>query len=182
MPTLKTGQVLSFGGRYKVKLQFHHLVRPHRKSSQWYYRCAFMPFINAPRGSWSLWRHFSSPRLASCCGSWLKPVFSSMVGYWLSWKFSSPRILISTAGIFAEHLTVTTSNHYKGADVCFASFTPTRRYILWVPCLTFDAILAILAVWAGVKHSKQRSYSRSIRNKPRLVDVLIQGNVVYFLR
>ncbi|KIM61538.1 hypothetical protein SCLCIDRAFT_121892, partial [Scleroderma citrinum Foug A] len=74
-----------------------------------------------------------------------------------------------------------TSSPVPGDELCVAYAISAYRYI-WVPCLTFDVILAVLAVWAGVKHSKQQSHSRSARlNKPRLVDVLIQGNVVYFL-
>jgi len=84
--------------------------------------------------------------------------------------------------MWVEHFTIT-GYHYKTTDLCLGYVIPAYRYKLWGPCLTFDMILAVLAVWAGIKHSKQQSYSRSTRiNKPRLVDVLIQGNVVYFLR
>lgn len=107
--------------------------------------------------------------------------FAAEVGAML-WILFATSLLSNEA--LAEHFTVTGYHYYEGtaaAELCVAYAISAYRYI-WVPCLTFDVILAVLAVWAGVKHSKQQSHSRSARlNKPRLVDVLIQGNVVYFL-
>ncbi|KIM57298.1 hypothetical protein SCLCIDRAFT_130749 [Scleroderma citrinum Foug A] len=62
------------------------------------------------------------------------------------------------------------------------SLVITAYSYIWVPCLAFDSILAILAIWAGIKQSRQQSHFRSPRlNRPRIIDVLIQGNVIYFL-
>ncbi|KAL4067029.1 hypothetical protein V8B97DRAFT_999002 [Scleroderma yunnanense] len=81
---------------------------------------------------------------------------------------------------FAEHIVVTGLYYYE-ADVCAGMTTPTYAYN-WAPCIAFEAILTVLALWAGIKRSRQRSYPRSARfNGPQLVDVLIQGNVIYFL-
>jgi len=85
--------------------------------------------------------------------------------------------------MWAEHFIITRYQYTEVTDLCFGCIIPAFRYKLWGPCLTFDVILAVLAVLAGIKHLKQQSYSRSTwLNKPRLHDVLILGNVVYFLR
>ena len=86
-------------------------------------------------------------------------------------------ILIPTAETWAEHFSVA-GYYYKGVTVSPPPLTDS----IWVPCLAFEVILALLAVWAGIKHSRKQSYSRpATLNKPRLVNSLIQGNVIYFL-
>ena len=92
--------------------------------------------------------------------------------------FSLSQTLILTAATFSEHFTLT-GYYHNDLNVCYRSITPAYGHI-WVPCLTFDAILAVLSLWTAVWHSRQ--HSRSPRsNKPQLVDILIQGNVIYFL-
>ncbi|KIM57302.1 hypothetical protein SCLCIDRAFT_28912 [Scleroderma citrinum Foug A] len=92
-------------------------------------------------------------------------------------------ILIGTSllrsGTFAEHVYVT-GYYYNDVELCFGEVVPAYGHI-WVPSFIFDAILAILAVWAGIQHSRRQSYAHSRFNKSRLVDVLIHGNVVYFI-
>ena len=88
--------------------------------------------------------------------------------------------LISTTGTHAEHVSVT-GYHHTDVEMCIGDTIGPAYEHIWVPCLAFDAILAVLAVWAGIQHSRQ--YPRSPKfGKPRLVDILIQGNVIYFLR
>ena len=94
--------------------------------------------------------------------------------------FSPLHILISAAGTFAEHVYVT-GYYYNDVELCFGYTIPAYGHI-WVPSFIFDAILAMLAVWAGIQHSRQQSYAQSRFNKSRLVDILIHGNVVYFIR
>lgn len=85
--------------------------------------------------------------------------------------------MIKTTEIRAEPIVA--GYHF---DTCHGVTFHPYRYI-WAPCLTFDAILAAFAVWAGIKHSRQQPMSRPMRfTTPQLVDILIQGNVVYFLR
>ena len=86
--------------------------------------------------------------------------------------------MIKTTEIRAEHFIVA-GYHY---DTCYA--VPFRAYNLyvWVPCLAFDTILTAFAVWAGVKNSRKQSKFRPTRFTPQLEDILIQGNVIYFLR
>ena len=74
-----------------------------------------------------------------------------------------------------------TGNYYSDVGMCFGHTLPAAQHI-WVASFTFDAILAILAVWAGIQHSRQQPYALLRFNKPRLVDILIHGNVVYFIR
>ena len=86
--------------------------------------------------------------------------------------------MIKTTEIRAEHFIVA-GYHY---DTCYA--VPFRAYNLyiWVPCLAFDTILTAFAVWAGVKNSRKQSKFRPTRFTPQLEDILIQGNVIYFLK
>ncbi|KAL4081344.1 hypothetical protein V8B97DRAFT_10438 [Scleroderma yunnanense] len=69
---------------------------------------------------------------------------------------------------------------YGEIDVCNASTSAVFTYI-WVPCLVFEATLCLFSIYAGFKHSRGRSRRQSGQsNRPRLIDVLIQGNVIYF--
>ena len=87
---------------------------------------------------------------------------------------------MSPAGTFAEHISII-GYYHTNVEICYGLVVPAYSHI-WVPSFTFDAILAILACWAGIQHARPQ-YSRSSRfSKPRLVDILIQGNVVYFIR
>lgn len=94
--------------------------------------------------------------------------------------FSVSQILTSAAGAFAEHIYITEHDHNSDFELCFYTFSVFSQ--IWVPCLTFDAILVLLAIWAGIQHSRRHDPRLPMFNKPRLVDILIQGNVVYFLR
>jgi len=68
-------------------------------------------------------------------------------------------------------------------ELCIGYVTPVYNDDIYVPPFAFEAILALLAVWAGIKHSRQQSRSQSARfNKSRLVDSLVHGNVIYFIR
>ncbi|KIM58906.1 hypothetical protein SCLCIDRAFT_85946, partial [Scleroderma citrinum Foug A] len=65
----------------------------------------------------------------------------------------------------------------SGSDLCRRNVSP-----IWIPPFAFEAILALLAVWAGIKHSRQESRSQPVRfNKSQLVGSLIHGNVIYFV-
>ena len=99
-------------------------------------------------------------------------------GPFLTSSHSLSQTLISTTGAFSEHFSVT-GYYHNDMEVCYRDPASAYEYI-WVPCFVFDANLAVLSLWTAVWHSRQ--HSRSPRsNKPRLVDVLIQGNVIYFL-
>ena len=88
--------------------------------------------------------------------------------------------LISAIESFVEHVSIT-ERHHNNIHVCYHRVVPAYAYI-WAPWFSFDAILAVLAVWAGIKHSIHKSHSNPARlNRPWLVRVLIQGNVIYFL-
>ena len=89
-------------------------------------------------------------------------------------------MLISDAGTLAEHIYIT-GYYYNDVEMCFGETIPAYNHI-WIACFTFDAILALLAVLTGVQQSRRQSYAQSRFNKSRLVNILIHGNVVYFLR
>ncbi|KIM57306.1 hypothetical protein SCLCIDRAFT_1139539 [Scleroderma citrinum Foug A] len=86
---------------------------------------------------------------------------------------------LGSSGTFAEHIYIT-GYYYSDVELCYGYTVSAYGYI-WVPSFTFDAILAILAAWAGIQHSRQQSYAHSRFNKSQLVDILIHGNVVYFI-
>ena len=86
--------------------------------------------------------------------------------------------LVSTADVVFEHFSATGYYHHE-TEACFGYTTVAHDFLL-APCFAFDAILAILSLWTAVRHSKQHSRPPRLR-KPQLVDVIIQGNVIYFL-
>ena len=72
-----------------------------------------------------------------------------------------------------------TGYYHDELDLCCVSTIPAYNRI-WIPCLAFDGILAVLSLWAAIRHLRHYSKSPSL-DRPHLVDVLIQGNVIYFL-
>jgi len=151
------------------------------KLLQWSYRCVSMPFIMARRDSSSSWWRFSSQRLVLCSGSWSQPTFSTMVRWLPLLRFSLSQVLISDTETFAEHFDIT-GYYYHDMELCIGYVIPAYNGDIWVPPFAFEAILALFAVWAGIRHSRQQSRSQSGFNKPRLVDSLVHGNVIYFVR
>jgi len=73
---------------------------------------------------------------------------------WLSLVFSLLNILISATETFAEHVYIT-GYYYNEIDMCFGYITPAYEHI-WIAWFAFEAILALLAVWAGVQQSRQQ--------------------------
>ena len=101
-----------------------------------------------------------------------------MVRHWLPLRFSLSQVLIFAAETFVEHIYITGYYHHD-IELCFAYVAPAP---IWIPPFAFEAILALLAVWASIKYSKQQCSSKSARfNKSRLVDSLVRGNVIYFI-
>ena len=101
-----------------------------------------------------------------------------MVRHWLPLRFSLSQILIFAAETFVEHIYIT-GYYDHDIELCFAYVAPAP---IWIPPFAFEAILALLAVWAGIKHSRQEFRSQPVRfNKSQLVGSLIHGNVVYFV-
>ena len=109
-------------------------------------------------------------------------VATSLLSYGPSWTspcFSLSQTLIFTAATFFEHFSVT--GYYRNdVEACYVYATPAYDHT-WVPCLAFDAILAVLSLWVAFRHSRHHSRSPG-SNKSQIVDTLIQGNVIYFLR
>ena len=95
-------------------------------------------------------------------------------------RFSLSQTLIPTTETYSEHFFLTGYYDYE-VEVCYAYGNTASGYNhLWVPSLVFDVILAILSLWTAVRYSRQHSRPPRL-NKPQLVDILIQGNVIYFL-
>ena len=94
--------------------------------------------------------------------------------------FSLSKTLTSTTETFFERFSVT--GYYRNiVEVCYVTSSDNPAYDhTWVPCLTFDAILAVLSFWIAIRHLRRHSRSPRLE-KPQLVNTLIQGNVIYFL-
>ncbi|KAL4081351.1 hypothetical protein V8B97DRAFT_1862995 [Scleroderma yunnanense] len=105
-----------------------------------------------------------------------KKLLIFMVSFFLAEIGVMMWILIATNLLSGRQL-----SNFRTTYLCASDVIPAYAYI-WVPCFAFDGILVILAIWAGIQQSRQLSYSRSARfNRPRLIDVLIEGNVIYFI-
>lgn len=74
-----------------------------------------------------------------------------------------------------------TNEPIPGLKLCTNTGLSNSFYIFWLPVLSFECILCSLAVWAGVRRSRNDTSPISVSNKIRLLDVLIKGNVGYFL-
>ncbi|KAI6041417.1 hypothetical protein EDC04DRAFT_3139754 [Pisolithus marmoratus] len=83
-------------------------------------------------------------------------------------------ILAMAAILITANLTSGSTNEpVPGLKFCTNTGVSSSFYVFWLPTLGFECILCSLAVWAGVRRSRN--------NKIRLLDVLIKGNVGYFL-
>ncbi|KAL4062743.1 hypothetical protein V8B97DRAFT_1742578 [Scleroderma yunnanense] len=87
-------------------------------------------------------------------------------------------ILISR-NLVSQEISISFTMAYKyGHTGSCASSSAASAYI-WVSCLIFEAALCLFAIYAGIKHSRGRPHQSA---RFHLMDVLIQGNVIYFLR
>ncbi|KAI6123938.1 hypothetical protein EDD16DRAFT_1147278 [Pisolithus croceorrhizus] len=91
-------------------------------------------------------------------------------------------ILAMTAILITANLTSGSTNEpIPGLKFCTNTGVTNSFYVFWVPVLCFECILCSLAIWAGVRRSRNTTNPISVSNKIRLLDVLIKGNVGYFL-
>ncbi|KAI6114237.1 hypothetical protein F5141DRAFT_1105262 [Pisolithus sp. B1] len=74
-----------------------------------------------------------------------------------------------------------TNEPIPGLKFCTNTGVTNSFYVFWLPILCFECILCSLAIWAGVRRSRNNTNPISVSNKIRLLDVLIKGNVGYFL-
>ncbi|KAI6166702.1 hypothetical protein EDD17DRAFT_1545313 [Pisolithus thermaeus] len=74
-----------------------------------------------------------------------------------------------------------TNEPIPGLEFCTNTGVTNSFYVFWLPVLCFECILCSLAIWAGVRRSRNNTNPLSVSNKIRLLDVLIKGNVGYFL-
>ncbi|KIM57322.1 hypothetical protein SCLCIDRAFT_1140057 [Scleroderma citrinum Foug A] len=69
---------------------------------------------------------------------------------------------------------------YRETDLCLGAVSGVFAYI-WVPRFVFESMLCLLAICAGIKHSRGRSWRSTKTTGSRLIDILVQGNVIYFI-
>ncbi|KIJ62694.1 hypothetical protein HYDPIDRAFT_30286 [Hydnomerulius pinastri MD-312] len=67
-----------------------------------------------------------------------------------------------------------------GIFICDDLNTPKIFYSFWLAPLVFESILCLLAIRIGIQRSKDHFRPTSIRGT-RLVNVVVMGNVVYFV-
>ena len=105
-----------------------------------------------------------------------------MVCHWFSLRALLSRVLISATDSISVYIFIAEYHQGHDIEICAGPIFLTYDNNLWAPCFAFEAILALLAVWASIKYSKQQCSSKSARfNKSRLVDSLVRGNVIYFI-
>ncbi|KAL4070058.1 hypothetical protein V8B97DRAFT_585220 [Scleroderma yunnanense] len=75
----------------------------------------------------------------------------------------------------------TSNEPLPGVKFCTNENMPNSFYIFWLPVLCYEWLLCSLAIWAGIQRSRDELRLMAISNKVRLLDVLIKGNVMYFL-
>lgn len=78
---------------------------------------------------------------------------------------------------------VATNEALPGVYFCATPTTPEQWLPTSVyPTLAFEAILVCLSVWAGYQRSKGHFSVAGLRwSRARLIDILVGGNVLYFL-
>lgn len=128
----------------------------------------------------------------SCCVLWLVQIILQLRLYVLYDRSRRVSLLVGSAFV-AEILAVsailvtanltsgTTIELIPGLKFCTNTGVSNGFYVFWLPILSFECILCALAAWAGVRRSRNSANPTSVTNKIRLLDVLIKGNVVYFI-
>ncbi|KAI5991092.1 hypothetical protein F5J12DRAFT_470548 [Pisolithus orientalis] len=91
-------------------------------------------------------------------------------------------ILAMIAILITANLTSGTSNEpIPGVKICTNEDTSNSFYVFWLPILCFEFLLCSLAVRAGIQRSRDEISFMALSNRVFLFDVLIKGNVGYFL-
>ncbi|KAI6043783.1 hypothetical protein EDC04DRAFT_2890468 [Pisolithus marmoratus] len=91
-------------------------------------------------------------------------------------------ILAMTTILVVANLTSGTSiEPIPGVKICTNEDTSNSFYVFWLPILCFEFLLCSLAVWAGIQRSREEINFVPLSNGVFLLDVLIKGNVGYFL-
>ncbi|KAI6116581.1 hypothetical protein EV401DRAFT_47571 [Pisolithus croceorrhizus] len=73
------------------------------------------------------------------------------------------------------------SEPIPGVKICTNEDTSNSFYVFWLPILCFEFLLCSLAVRAGIHRSRDDIGFIPPSNRVFLLDVLVKGNVGYFL-
>ncbi|KIM57083.1 hypothetical protein SCLCIDRAFT_1143860 [Scleroderma citrinum Foug A] len=91
-------------------------------------------------------------------------------------------ILAMSTILLRTNLTTGASNEpLPGVKFCTNEDMSRSFCVFWLPVLCFECLLCSLAVWAGIQRSKDGMSPMVVSNKVCLLDILIRGNVGYFL-
>ncbi|KAI6022135.1 hypothetical protein BKA83DRAFT_680676 [Pisolithus microcarpus] len=91
-------------------------------------------------------------------------------------------IMAMTAILVVANLTSGTSSEpIPGVKICTNEDTSNSFYVFWLPILCFEFLLCSLAVRAGIQRSRDDISFIPLSNRVFLLDVLVKGNVGYFL-
>ncbi|KIJ66090.1 hypothetical protein HYDPIDRAFT_110240 [Hydnomerulius pinastri MD-312] len=90
-------------------------------------------------------------------------------------------VVQSTILTLANIGTQTVNEPLPGIYICASTRIPPIFYSFWYAPITFECILCLLALWVGIKRSREEFHLVPIGAGTRLVDVLILGNVLYFV-
>ncbi|KAG6333359.1 hypothetical protein ID866_5735 [Astraeus odoratus] len=89
-------------------------------------------------------------------------------------------IFAMIAMLVMANLTSGTDNQpTPGLTFCTNVDVSNTFYVFWLPLLAYESLLCFLAIRAGIKWSGEGS--AQIKSNSRLWDVLVRGNVIYFL-
>lgn len=90
-------------------------------------------------------------------------------------------LAMTTILIIANLTSGTSSEPIPGVKICTNEDTSNSFYVFWLPILCFEFLLCSLAVRAGIQRSRDDIGFIPLSNRVFLLDVLVKGNVGYFL-
>ncbi|KAI6107393.1 hypothetical protein EDD16DRAFT_1523314 [Pisolithus croceorrhizus] len=90
-------------------------------------------------------------------------------------------LAMTTILIIANLTSGTSSEPIPGVKICTNEDTSNSFYVFWLPILCFEFLLCSLAVRAGIHRSRDDIGFIHLSNRVFLLDVLVKGNVGYFL-
>ena len=126
--------------------------------------CSLQPFQQDPR---------LYGRLLSC------RAFSGVI-HIHQFRFYNSRLVWDTRSVRNVWSRLIVANQpLPGVYLCVPTTYPALIPYNVFPAFAFESIVFCLSVWAGYRHSKEK-FSGFLWSREHIVDILVQGNVVYY--
>jgi len=89
---------------------------------------------------------------------------------------------VTTVMGFVDAYAQTTNTILEGLYICADVRGPSfyQEYLFWLPFIVYDGMLCMLALWHGIS-SRMSGYHAKWKTGIYVADILIKGNVGYFL-